>query len=186
MSVTHVNRSNETYYLHSGTTKTGKLRYWFSKKAEGDLVESIPEGFEIYENPGSQVFLRKIQPQIILPLEVATVEAGLRRYAPDQNCLVDVQKADIVVYHSEKSRLDKEFMDRFGFREFPVHSDYEKVMRFTLIDPKIRSFRVQRWCFRGSVDRWIDLIMGNSRGSLSDLIKGYAPHIGQESFFDLM
>ncbi len=28
-----------------------------------------------------------------------------------------------------------------------------KVMRFTLVDEKDRTFRVQRWCFRGSIDR---------------------------------
>ena len=45
-----------------------------------------------------------------------------------------------------------------GFRELPVsYRNYMKVMRFTLVDEKDRTFRVQRWCFRGSIDRWIDL-----------------------------
>ena len=43
MPVTHVNRKRDTYYLHAGTTKAGKPRYWFSKSAEGQLVGSIPE-----------------------------------------------------------------------------------------------------------------------------------------------
>jgi hypothetical protein len=73
MPVTYVNRYRDTYYLHVGTTKTGKPRYWFSKKPEGELVESIPEGYEIYENPDAQVFLRKVQPQVITPFEVAVV-----------------------------------------------------------------------------------------------------------------
>jgi hypothetical protein len=34
MPVTHVNRSGDTCYLHAGTTKTGKPRYWFSETAE--------------------------------------------------------------------------------------------------------------------------------------------------------
>jgi hypothetical protein len=187
MPVTHVNRSNDTYFLHSGTTKTGKPRYWFSMKADGDLVDSIPEGFEVYENPGNQVFLRKIQPQVILPLEVATVEAGLKRYAPEQNCLVDVQKADLVIYHADRVKYDLEDMGVFRFRELPVRFHrYEKVIRFTLVDPKTRTFRVQRWCFRGSIDRWIDLYKAGGRGTLADLVKEFAPHIGQESFFDLM
>ena len=108
MPVTHVNRKRDTYYLHVGRTKTGKPRYWFSKRTEGELVESMPEGYEIYENPDAQVFLRKIVPQLVIPAEVAVVEEGLRRYAPGQNCLVDVQGEQIVVYHAERVSLDLE------------------------------------------------------------------------------
>ena len=91
MPVTHVNRKRDTYYLHAGKTKAWNPRYWFSKSTEGELVGSIPEGYEVYENPDAQVFLRKIAPQLVTPAEIAMVEEGLRRYAPGQNCLVDVQ-----------------------------------------------------------------------------------------------
>jgi hypothetical protein len=61
-----------------------------------------------------------------------------------------------------------------------------KVMRFTLADENDRTFRVQRWCFRGSIDRWIDFWALGSEGNLSDLVKKFCPHVGQESFFELM
>ena len=186
MSVTYLNRKRDTYYLHSGTTKTGKPRYWFSKSAEGDLVESIPEGHEIYENPDAQVFLRKIVPPLVTQAEVAVVKDGLERYAPGQNCIVDVHKEHIVVYHAERVKLDLEGFG-FGFRSLPTYyQNYMKVMRFTLVDEKDRTFRVQRWCFRGSIDRWIDLWASGSEGKLSDLVGRFCPHIGQESFFELM
>ena len=76
MPVTHFNRKRDTYYLHAGTTKTGKPRYWFAKSAEGDLVKLIPDGYEVYENPDAQVFLRKIAPQLVTPAEVAVVKDG--------------------------------------------------------------------------------------------------------------
>ena len=184
MPVTHVNRREDTYYLHAGTTRTGKPRYWFSRSAEGDLVEAIPEGYEDYENPDAQVFLRKKRPQVIMPFEVAVVERGLKRYASDQNCLVDVQKEHIVVYHADRVTLD---LDSFGFRELPPsYRSYMKVMRFSLIDEDERTFRVQRWCFRGSIDRWIDLWMSGGSGTLADLVERFLPHIGKESFFELM
>lgn len=184
MPVTHVNRSGDTYYLHAGTTKTGKARYWFSRSAEGDLVESIPEGYEVYENPDAQVFLRKQRPQIITPFEVAVVERGLKRFAPGQNCLVDVHGEHIVVHHAERVAVD---LERFGFRELPpYYRRYEKVMRFTLTDADERTFRVQRWCFRGSIDRWIDLWASRSKGPLPELVEKFCPHIGRESFFELM
>ncbi len=75
----------------------------------------------------------------------------------------------------------------FGLTELPTFNQrYMKVMRFTLVDEKNRTFRVQRWCFRGSIDRWIDLWESRSEGKLSALVKRFCPHIGQESFFELM
>ena len=53
MPITHVNAKGKTYYLHQGTTKTGKPKYHFAMKSEGALVQSIPVGFEIYENPNA-------------------------------------------------------------------------------------------------------------------------------------
>jgi hypothetical protein len=40
---------------------------------EGDLVDTIPSGYEIYENPNGRVFLRRISAQIVFPEEVAAV-----------------------------------------------------------------------------------------------------------------
>jgi hypothetical protein len=186
MALTYTNRRGQTYHLHAGTTKTGKPRYWFSMKDDGPLVESIAEGYEVYENPDCQVFLRKIVPQLVTPDEVAVVEDGLKRFAPRQNCIVDVQKEHIVVYHAEKIKFDLEGFG-LGFRELPTsYRNYMKVMRFTLVDEEARTFRVQRWCFRGSIDRWIDLWMSGSEGKLPGLVKKFCPHIGRESFFELM
>jgi hypothetical protein len=41
----------------------------------------------------------------VTPAEVAVVEEGVKRYAPDQHCLVDVRKADIIVYHSKRGNM---------------------------------------------------------------------------------
>jgi hypothetical protein len=42
----------------------------FAMKSEGQLADRIPEGFEIYENPNAQVFLRRIPPKIITDEEL--------------------------------------------------------------------------------------------------------------------
>lgn len=188
MPVTHTNRQGQLYYLHVGATKSGKLRYWFSMKADGDLVDPIPEGFEVYENPNNQVFLRKRKPQVVTPEEVAIVENGLKRFAPGENCIVDLRDEHIVVYHSDRIEFDSEILGRlFPFSAPPVrYYHYTAVMRFTLADAKTRTFRAQRWCFRGSIDRWIDLPLAGNRGNLAGLVRKFAPHIGQESFFELM
>ena len=168
MPVTHVNRYRDTYYLHVGRTKTGKPRYWFSTKADGDLVDAISEGYEVYENPDARVYFRKIVPQLVTSAEIAVVKYGLERYAPDQHCLVDVRKADIIVYHSKRGNM------------------YQKMLRFTLDDKKDRTFRVQHWCFKGSIDDWIDLWASGCVGELPVLVQTFCPHLGRDSFYDLM
>jgi len=57
------------------------------------------------------------------------------------------------------------------------------MMRFTLVDGKARRFAVERWCFLGSIDDWFPLSGG---GDLKGLVARYCPHLGQESFYELM
>ncbi len=121
MPVSHVNRKRATYYLHAGTTKTGKPKYWFAKSTVGDLVETIPQGYEVYENPDAQVFLRKELPRLIADEEIAIVREGLRKHAKDRHCTADVRERHIVIYYSERGDL------------------YQKVLRFTLIDEDRRA-----------------------------------------------
>ena len=79
MPITHTNREGDIYYLHVRKTKTGRTGWHFSRKRSGELVEAIPEGYEIYEKPSSaQVYLRKIKPKAVTDEEVALVYRRLR------------------------------------------------------------------------------------------------------------
>ncbi len=60
---------------------------------------------------------------------------------------------------------------------------YSPMMQFVLVDKETREFEVERWCFRGSIDDWIML---DSSTNLQALVKKYARHLGQESFYELM
>src|SRR5215468_11026466 len=100
--ITHTNAKGKTYYLHQGTTKTGKPKYHFSMQSEGILPASIPAGFEIYENPNAQVFLRRIPPKIITDEERQVVEDGMRKYAGVQDYKIDVKDNVIVVYTADQ------------------------------------------------------------------------------------
>ena len=60
MGVEYTNRKGKKYYLNVGKTKTGKPKYYFSLKTQGQPAEEIPEGYEIYEYPANgQVFFEK-------------------------------------------------------------------------------------------------------------------------------
>ena len=190
MPITHTNAKGKTYYLHQGTTKTGKPKYHFSMQSEGTLAESIPAGFEMYENPNAQVFLRHIPPKIITDEERQVVEEGIRKHAGVQDCKIDVKGNAIVVYTPSQSveefaqllRGLNPFISEAQVRALFARSvSYSPMLQFTLEDEKRRTFTAQRYCFMGSIDDWIDI----GHGPLPTLVKRYVKHLGQESYFEL-
>ena len=191
MPITHVNYQGKTYYLHQGVTKTGKPKYHFAMKSEAALADAIPEGFEIYENPNAQVFLRRIPPKIITDEERQIVEDGMRKYASVQDYKIDVKGKAIIVYTADQSvdtlvGLFKDFRPNpyanselmTTLREF---IQYSPMMQFVLDDKEQRLFTAQRYCFRGAIDDWIDI----DHGKLAKLVKAYVKHLGNESYYEL-
>src|SRR5712691_12152673 len=102
MPITYTNAKEKTYYLYQGTTKMGKPKYYFSTKPEGTLATTIPEGFEIYENPNAQVFLRKIPPKLITDEERQVVEEGMRTSADVKDYKIDVKGNVIAIYTADQ------------------------------------------------------------------------------------
>lgn len=62
------------------------------------------------------------------------------------------------------------------------YKGYQALMRFILIDKKTREFEAQRYCFRGSIDDWIEL---DASTDLKNLAKKCCYHLGKDSFYDL-
>ena len=190
MPITHTNAKGKTYYLHQGTTKTGKPKYYFSMDSEGQLPDAIPTGFEVYENPNAQVFLRRIPTKIITDEERQVVEDGIHKYADVQDYKIDVKGNTIVVYTADQDidALVNLFQDVGSMRdEAQIRSairreiTYSPMLQFVLSDEKRRVFVAQRYCFRGAIDDWIDL----GHGPLATLVRRYVKHLGKESYFDL-
>jgi len=50
MSVTYTNRKGQTFVLCKQETKTGKPRYVFARQPVGEIVEQIPDGYQIRES----------------------------------------------------------------------------------------------------------------------------------------
>lgn len=190
MTVTHTNRKGKTYYLHQGTTKTGKPKYFFALRDEGDLVDTVPPGYEIYENPNGQVFLRKVRPQLITDEEVATVEAGMRQHCHLEHYIIDVKKDIIFIYTADQ---DIDLLAE-TFEIFPgVQAEraraalesvlsYSPMLQFVLVDEEKRLFEARRYCFLGSIDDWISI---GGVEPLSELVKTYVQHLGEDSYYDL-
>ena len=190
MSITHTNAKGKIYYLHQGTTKTGKSKYHFSMQSEGTLAETIPAGFEIYETPNAQVFLRRIPPKIITDEERQVVEDGMRKYASVQDYKIDVRGNAIMIHtaHQDSETFREMFsrarpdLDQTQIAALVAQAvHYFPMMQFLLEDEQRRTFTAQRYCFIGSIDDWI----GIGHGQLTTLVKRYVKHLGHESYFEL-
>ena len=190
MTVTHTNRKGKTYYLHQGTTKTGNPKYFFALRDEGDLVETIPPGYEIYENPNAQVFLRRIRPQIITDEEMAIVKSGMQQYCRLERFIIDVKKNTIIIYTPDQDAdLLVDMFNSLGSTRgtnakaiVEKFLNYSPMLQLILVDKEQRLFEAQRYCFLGSIDDW--MIIGTV-DVLPKLVKTYVKHLGEESYYEL-
>ena len=190
-----LNRRGDRYFLLQGVTKTGKPKYYVSRKPSGAPVERVPEGFEIYEEPQrGLVSVRKVRPTRILPQEREQLAAWTRELAGIEHFRVEVEEDSLVIYKpatDPTAAADALDLISDGFpgaaaanREWiGSHATYLPMLRFTLVDEKGRLFSVDRWCFLGGIDDWFPLTHGKS---LQFLVNKYVPHLNRESFFELM
>ena len=192
MPITHTNAKGQTFSLYQGTTKTGKPKYYFAMQSEGTLAKAVPAGYEIYENPNAQVFLRRIPPKIITDEECQIVEEGMRTYAEVKDYKVDVRGNALLIYTADQDMETlaaivcnphasrEENTRRMTLLRQGIH--YSPMLVFQLIDAQRRTFQTQRYCFLGSVDDWIEI---GKPGKLTQLVKRYVKHLGQDSYVEL-
>jgi hypothetical protein len=132
MTIQYINRRGQIYFLYQGITKTNKPKYFFSTKNNG-------YGFEIYENPNAQVFLRKKEPPLITDLEKQMVINEIKKNACIQHHIVDVKKDYITIYTAQSNPLFEQeswLADLRQLRKLKpslIGLNYTAEMRFQLV-----------------------------------------------------
>ncbi len=192
--VTYTNRRGDVYCLYWKPTKTGKTAWFVSQKpsAAGTPAEAVPEGMEFYEHPGNAIVtVRRTQPSRIDPAEVAVVQEVLEQHAGLKLPLAFAGHGSdaITVWISHgsmtpPSRADP--VDLWMRPLSPARRPRDSEIRFVLKNAgecsgKGRTFVAERFCSRGSVDRWISL----ADGPLDTLAPALCRHLGKKSFYDL-
>lgn len=202
----HQSRRKKEYYVHQRITPKGNVTYYLSAKDQGNILEKLPDGYEIYDHPETnQAFIRPIQPKIISEEELKAVDEYMNKFSDVEHFRIDAQKNSIVIYTTENRPpvseifaklfnipVNPEF-DTFAedlknsIPDFPTDIDerflvYQPMLRFVLINEEKRTFTAQRWCFRGAIDSWISLLLA---GYLEELCKTFFPHLNKESFYEL-
>jgi hypothetical protein len=151
------------------------------------------EGWEISESVNGIVSLVKKRLAQILPEEVAAVEAAVRRHPKSHNYRVNVKHDRIEIYELTGPDADELLSHLRGAgmlfrgREQEVRevlaegAQFTPVMRFILANEAERTFRAERWCYRGSIDDWISVAMG----PLAELTRQMIPTLGTDAFYEL-
>jgi hypothetical protein len=196
MLVSYTNRKGLTYTLYRGQTRTGKPRYYFGcpGQGQGEPVTEIPPGFTISESVNGVVSLVKDRPSVIQPEEVAAVEAAMQQHPEARRYRVAVKHDRIEIYEQVGpdydallSELHMASLSGPGLAERlqameERYARYAPVLRFILLDPTQRRFGVQRMCYLGSIDGWLEL---GQTGPVATLVRALIPTLGTEQFYEL-
>jgi len=204
----YTNRHGATYYLHAVRGTDGRTYHVMRRSAKGAL-KRMPDGFEVRENVHGQVGVRRVRPKQFTPMEERLLRTAMENLRPFAY-LLDIDGDAATVYASAEDRkcfletLDAEFADGFAealtkalakryspelvemFRARRKQQNakrprYYPLLRFVIADKRTRRFAVERVCFSGE-DSWIRLEVL----PLSAAIMKYLPHLGRDSFFDLI
>jgi hypothetical protein len=164
MPITYTNRKGVTYHLCRIVTKRGNARYVFAREPKGEPLEEIPEGWRISESVNGIVSLVKDRPSQVMPEELAAVEAAVERHPKAGNYRVAAKRDRIRVYErvgpdagellAGLQKLGMGIDHRVDQVEAVLDrwAQFTPVLRFILADAEQRTFRVERMCYRSSVD----------------------------------
>ena len=204
----YTNKYGRTYYLHAVRRPDGRTSHVMRLRAD-DAATHLPEGLDVRENVHGQVSVRRHQAKQLTKLEERLLHTAMERFRPFAYAL-DIDGRDATVYASAEDRkcflesLDAEFADGFAdaltkalakryspelvemFRARRKEQNakrprYYPLLRFVIAEKRERLFAVERVCFSGE-SSWIRLEVL----PLSAAVMKYLPHLGRDSFFDLI
>lgn len=140
--------------------------------------------------------MRKVRPSRITTDERELLSEGIRKQAGLTSFIIDVVDDSLVVYICDNDI--GALVDIFGRQPDPEqkaslteyaarHAYYFPMLQFLLDEEEEdRLFVVRRWCERRSMEGWIYLSGPDESAPLAKLIDRYVPHLGKDSFYELI
>ena len=192
MAYFYTNRQGKTHYFRAVETKTGKYRYYVTTSdAYPNLVEAIPEGFEVVESPEeAKVVIRKKKLVLTKTHEKEILHDAIEEFSALTDFFIHAEEDYLFVYHSqfnytggqEPNLSREEAKEQFG-NEIEKWMRFFTSLKFRLIDEKERMFQAERIVHTGFFSRQFYPI--GEPGKLEDLAKEFGQHLGRDSFFDI-
>jgi hypothetical protein len=94
---TYVNRMGDTYFAHRGLTKTGKPKYFASKKDEGAL-EKLPDGLVFGESINGIVTIQRPKPLLVPQAEIDLVVRRVGEFQHLKHYRVEAKGKAILIH----------------------------------------------------------------------------------------
>ena len=191
----YTNRRGDTYYLHHGRTKTGKLRYFVAKSIGAGALPKMPPGFEFTESINGVVSISRTgrAAGLIPAVDLDLVRTEISRHRHLRYHAVEARGNEIIVYEPDERLSDKgtEMLAELSGRgplldrrlaDIRAKTRYWPVMKFVSAGFGLPdNYVAYRMSYRGA-GGWRQL----SAGPLGTLVKAYVRHIGTEEFFELL
>jgi hypothetical protein len=191
----YANRHGVPWYLHQGTTKTGRPKYYVAKSVGlGALVE-MPAGFEFSESVNGVVSVRRVDnsPKLVADADVELVKSELARHRHLRHHRVEVTKVEIVIYEPTGAMSDDELRETARIHGLPpevfeqrmadlwARRRCQPVMCFLASTAEPGEYAVQRMRYRGEGGWSYPL----AHGPLVKLVRNFVPRVGTQRFFEL-
>jgi hypothetical protein len=186
-ALSYKNAFGVLYYLHQGTTETGKARFFFAREVGLGAVTKIPKGYEITESINGVVSLRrKKDTEESAPSGAARlVQDDVYRHRHLLGYVARAERGAIVIYEPHPKPSELAAMARVYGHDVDVfvhdrlkHVRYQPVMKF---EREGGGYVAYRMTYRGR-GGWS---WGLASGPLKKLAKKFVKLIGTDDFFDL-
>lgn len=187
MAFTYTNRQGDKHYFKKTATKKGGYRYYITKKEDDiDLIDEVPDGFEVTELPyEGKVVIRKIIPTAITTEEANIIRKAMERHSPVKDFLVRIEGEAIEIhisqfshYHDEWYPTHEEAMKEYG-ENISRWKRYDWILSFVMVDETLRVWAVIR---KANV-QYPYVEIERSTG-LEVLAEKYCFHVGRASLID--
>jgi hypothetical protein len=191
----YTNRKDEDHYIRATETAKGGTRYYIVKnnpEKYKDLIEDIPNGFEVVETPEEgRVIFRKRIPKKITEEERLIVEDAVKELSDLKDFIVYTDGDLLTIFYSQfnhiggqEENLTAEKADEYHYGDTKRWKRYYEGMYFRIIDEKKRIFEVHRLTFLSLFNTGTALL--ETSDDLHYLADKYCQHLGRDTFFDLI
>lgn len=192
MSISFSNVKEKKYFIKKKLTKKGNTTYYMTKKEDEECLDKIPEGYEVFEKYDSgMMFIRKVKDRLFDENEIKIIESELKKNETVLDFRLDIHGDTIKIYtveddpFTDSKKDDGSFLSRFR-NDNMIHllRRFEERMKIKIEKEEGEKIYVfERFCYRGRIDDWITIAYDDE---LKLLAKEYLPHLGKESYFNLM
>ena len=193
MFLSYTNRLGKTHFFRAATTAKGGIRYYITKSDNfPDLIDALPDGFEIYEDPyEGRVIFRKIVPCRVSKEELDFVKNAVETLSDLKDILIQGEGEAIIVWHSQFNSISgqqdenltaEEAIEYFG-ESVKLWKKYDENFKFVLLDADKGIFRAERRVYM-SLGGGGYIPLKEGVGTLQELTQRFCPHMGRESYFD--